>query len=414
MIGLAVKNRFSFSSESPNSQGPLKRPTPLEYPVTNQLQADGERILRYGTFEVDRVRGALRCSDGVYYLLEYPTDDRMSLTLPQFLVHLDQTDHPENRAFEAFLFTEQAEKEEVSRVFSAVTYTGKPIWVQVWGKRTYDPQGQPVKVTGIIRDITGQREQEQAAQRMLEELQHSNQELEDFAYVASHDLQEPLRKISTFCGRLYARYHDQFDREGSQYLDRIMASAESMRNLIQNLLDYSRVAQVEEALQPTRLDVLLIGVQSDLELVVEETRAKITVGPLPVVMGHAPLLVQLFTNLFSNAIKFRKPTVAPEIKVSMATPSALELAAAGLEADELFYRIRVEDNGIGFDPSQSEHIFQLFQRLHGKAEFPGTGIGLAICRKIAERHGGALVAHGEEGKGAQFSIYFPADPALQT
>lgn len=387
----------------------------MAYPDIHQLHAEGERILRYGTFQFDNAGGVLHCSAGVYHLLEYPAETQQSdLTLAQFQKHLKSTTQKGTGELRDLLFAGQPEQEEVTRVFEATTYTGNPIFIQIWGKRLYDSNSRPVKATGIIRDITKQREQEQTASRMLEELQLSNRELEEFAYVASHDLQEPLRKISTFCGRLYARYHDQFDREGSQYLDRIMASAESMRNLIQNLLEYSRVTQVEEPLQPTRLDVLLIGVQSDLELIVEETRAKITVDPLPVVMGHAPMLVQLFTNLFSNAIKFQKPDVTPEIKVSVATPSALEVADAGLDAQEAFYRIRVEDNGIGFDPSQAEHIFQLFQRLHGKSEFPGTGIGLAICRKIAERHGGALLAHGQEGKGAQFSIYFPADPTVQT
>lgn len=386
----------------------------LAHPDTYQLHAEGERILRYGTFEFHCAGRELHCSEGVYHLLEYPLHARPEMTPEQLLSHLKEDGHGARAAIKAGLLETNAVAEDLPQVYEAITYTGNPIWIEVWSKGSYDARQQPVKITGIIRDITGQHEQQQQAQRTLEDLQHSNRELEDFAYVASHDLQEPLRKISTFCGRLYARYHDQLDREGGQYLDRIMASADSMRNLIQNLLDYSRVTQTEEALQPTRLDVLLIGVQADLELVIEETRTEITVEPLPVVMGHAPLLTQLFTNLFSNAIKFRKSSATPKIKVSVAVPSALELAAAGLDAHQSFYRVQVEDNGIGFDPAQAERIFQLFQRLHGKAEFPGTGIGLAICRKIAEQHGGALMAHGAEGKGARFSIYFPADPALQT
>lgn len=385
----------------------------LAHPEIHQLHAEGERILRYGTFEFHTAGRELHCSEGVYHLLEYPLHARPPMTPEQFLSHLKEGREEPFVTLEETLLGAPFSGEETARVFEAVTYTGNPIWIQIWGKESPDAVQDSGKITGIIRDVTEQYEKDQQAQRTLEDLQQSNRELEEFAYVASHDLQEPLRKISTFCGRLYARYHDQLDREGGQYLDRIMASADSMRNLIQNLLDYSRVTQIEEALQPTRLDVLLIGVQSELELVIEETRADISIDPLPVVMGHAPLLTQLFTNLFSNAIKFRKPNVTPHIRVSVTTPSALELAAAGLDTHEAFYRVRVEDNGIGFDPSQTERIFQLFQRLHGKAEFPGTGIGLAICRKIAERHGGALIAHGEEGRGAHFSIYFPADPMLQ-
>ncbi len=389
----------------------LQSPLSLASPDTHELHAEGERILCYGTFAFDYARQAMRWSEGVYHLLEYPDDLRPAITPDRYRNHL-HNNHPENLPLPLALNSSVRNEQETTAIYEAVTYTGAAKWIQVWAKCSYNDLGQPVAATGIIRDITGQYEQRQSARKNVEELQRSNRELEDFAYVASHDLQEPLRKINTFCGRLYARYHDQLDREGGQYIDRIMASAESMKNLIQNLLDYSRIAQTEEPLQPTRLDVLLLGVQSDLELIIEETRARIHLMPLPVVMGHAPLLTQLFTNLLSNAIKFRKSDVAPEIKITATTPTPASLAAAGLDAQGTFYCVNVVDNGIGFDPAYAERIFGLFQRLHSKAEFPGTGIGLAICRKIAERHGGTLTATGEEGEGAHFSIYFPADASL--
>jgi signal transduction histidine kinase len=384
----------------------------LDFPVTDQLHTEGERILRYGTFEFDFQSRTFRCSSGVYELLEYPAHLRPQLSLERYLEHLICED-PQQKDPDTMLAKMQDLSAEYTQVHEAVTYTGTPKWVQVWGKRVYDAHQRPIKDVGIIRDITRQHHQEQSARRHLDELHRSNRELEDFAYVASHDLQEPLRKISTFCGRLYARYHEQLDREGSQYIDRIMASADSMRELIQNLLDYSRISQTDEALKPTRLDVILIGIQSDLELIIEETHTTILVDlGLPVIMGHAPMLTQLFTNLFTNAIKFRKPDAPPEIQITTSTPTALELAAVGLDPHSPFVCVNVIDNGIGFDPVHAERIFQVFQRLHGKSEFPGTGIGLAICRKIAERHGGTLIAFGEEMKGARFSIYFPAPDEL--
>ncbi|RYD52609.1 MAG: hypothetical protein EOP52_00220 [Sphingobacteriales bacterium] len=384
----------------------------MDFPVTDQLHTEGERILRYGTFEFDFQSHTFRCSNGVYELLEYPTHIHPQMPLERYLQNL-MWDGPQQQDPESLLAKMQDLSSEYTQVHEAVTYTGASKWVQIWGKRVYDAAHRPIKDVGIIRDVTRQHQQEQSTRRHLDELHRSNRELEDFAYVASHDLQEPLRKISTFCGRLYARYHEQLDREGSQYIDRIMASADSMRQLIQNLLDYSRISQTDEALKPTRLDVILIGVQSDLELVIEETHTKITVDPvMPVVMGHGMMLNQLFTNLFTNAIKFRKPDVYPEIHVTTSTPTALELAAVGLDPNSPFLSINVVDNGIGFDPIHTERIFQVFQRLHGKSEFPGTGIGLAICRKIAERHGGTLTAFGEEMKGARFSIYFPVHETM--
>lgn len=320
MTGPSLTLPRNLLNKSPHARAKPKLTDSLAYPELHQLHAEGERILRYGTFEFSREGRELHCSEGIYHLLEYPLHARPAMTPEQFLSHLRKGGENDFTALKDTLLGERLSVEETTCVFEAVTYTGNPIWIQIWGKESSHPSQEPGKVTGIVRDVTERYEKELQSQRTLDELQQSNRELEDFAYVASHDLQEPLRKISTFCGRLYARYHDQLDREGGQYLDRIMASAESMRNLIQNLLDYSRVTQTEEALQPTRLDVLLIGVQSDLELVIEETRADISIGPLPVIMGHAPLLMQLFTNLFSNAIKFRKTKCcAPHKSISCHT-----------------------------------------------------------------------------------------------
>ena len=376
------------------------------------LSLASEKLLQYGSFELDHTSGRLSGSSGLYALLGYEKSIPEPFTLALLTRHLGESgslawEDPKawKQAFEGNV-TEQLEPCKI------ITAAGEEKWVELWLRRSYDAAGNPLQDLGILRDISARRQQEADNRQHLEELQRSNRELEEFAYVASHDLQEPLRKITTFCGRLFARYHDQLDREGSLYLDRILASAENMKALISNLLDYSRISLVEESLQPTRLDVLLLGVTADLELIIEESGTQIEVDPLPVIMGHVPLLMQLFTNLFTNAIKFRKPGFAPRIRVTAHRPASAELRRVGLPAEGTFYCIIVADNGIGFEPEYAERIFQVFQRLHGKSEFPGTGIGLAICRKIAERHGGMLIANGTPDEGAAFCIYFPADVLL--
>ncbi len=393
METLALEPVTPHRSDLPDPQRQTPRPGP-------------EQLLGFGTFDYDVRADRAVWSDGFYELLEYPAEGRPVPSMDTFLRHLE----PETAAEKLQQVAEDVEngQPEYTDELSIVTAAGNRRRIQITGRRLYDEQGKPVRYVGIVRVVSGPSRDAQQLARYVEELRRSNRELEEFAYIASHDLQEPLRKISTFCGRLYARYHDELSGEGGQYLDRILASAESMRALIDNLLEYSRIARGDEPLQPTRLDVVLLGVKSDLELAIEESKTHLDVGTLPMVMGHAPQLAQLFTNLLSNAIKFRRPEIEPSVRVTAvaATPSAVR--AAGLDGSHGFYDITVEDNGIGFEPEYAERIFGAFQRLHSKAEYPGTGIGLAICRKIAERHGGTLTATSAPGHGARFSLLLPA------
>lgn len=367
--------------------------------------AGPEQLLGFGTFDYDVQADRGVWSDGLYELLEYPAGHRPAATQALFLNHMaPEVAAQKQRQLSDNIRMHQA---EYADEFPVTTAAGNLRRIQVTGRRFYDADGQPVRYVGIIRTISSQDGESQQLSRYVDELQRSNKELEEFAYIASHDLQEPLRKISTFSGRLYARYHDELGNEGGQYLDRILASTESMRSLIDNLLDYSRIARGDEPLQPTRLDVILVGVKADLELAIEESKTQVDVETLPMVMGHAQQLTQLFTNLLSNAIKFRRQDAAPVIRVTSTTASPAAIRTAGLNATQLYYSVSVEDNGIGFEPEYAERIFGAFQRLHSKAEYPGTGIGLAICRKIAERHGGTLTAVGAPGKGARFSLLLP-------
>lgn len=238
------------------------------------------------------------------------------------------------------------------------------------------------------------------------ELLRSNQELEKFAYVASHDLQEPLRKIQTFGNRLKQKAGDILDETCRNYLERMESSATRMRTLIDDLLSYSRITSQGKPFAVVDLSQIVSGVLSDLEIRIEECHGKIVVGSLPTIHADPTQMRQLFQNLLSNSLKFRRPGVAPRITIR--AMAAIDLSFIAVPTPPTTgWRITIGDNGIGFDPTYSERIFELFQRLHERGEFEGTGIGLAICRKIVERHGGQMVAIGNPDVGSEFVFDLP-------
>lgn len=241
----------------------------------------------------------------------------------------------------------------------------------------------------------------------VKELDRSNKELEEFAYIASHDLQEPLRKITSFSERLKEKLPSNLEPDVQLYLNRMLAATENMRTLIDNLLEFSRTSRNREPFSKVDLNTVVAEVKADLELKIEETNAQIQSGKLPVIDGIPMQMRQLFTNLFTNAIKFRKPEQPPRIAVSARTLSEEEIESHHLKPNTKYYLLTVSDQGIGFDQEYAEKIFQIFQRLHGKAEYPGSGIGLAICKKIVDNHLGVLYAEGLSGKGATFNIILP-------
>ncbi|WEK33485.1 MAG: ATP-binding protein [Candidatus Pseudobacter hemicellulosilyticus] len=264
-----------------------------------------------------------------------------------------------------------------------------------------------MKGVGLVHNLRQKEYGQQELQIKLEELNRSNMELEEFAYVASHDLQEPLRKLSTFGERLRNRCGDQLSEEGITYLNRMMASAESMRVLIDNLLEFSRVTRNQHPFTREDLGVLVKNVVDELDLSIEDTHASVLVDPLPVVEIMPLQIRQVFSNLISNALKFRRNDIVPEIRITASRLSSEEQEILKLRSSYPYYRITVADNGIGFEEIYAERIFQLFQRLHGKTEYPGSGIGLAICRKIMDNHQGLIMAESHTGQGASFSIILP-------
>jgi signal transduction histidine kinase len=235
-----------------------------------------------------------------------------------------------------------------------------------------------------------------ALERGHAELVRSNKDLEQFAYVASHDLQEPLQKITSFGRLLKEKEMLQADEESRLYVDRMDAAAKRMSQLIKDLLEYSRVNTKHEAFKPVDLNEVVSGVLSDLEIKIQESNAELEVQTLPNVEADPLQMRQIFQNFVGNALKYRKETDTPHI-----------LIACRRREDGKFYEISVKDNGIGFDPKESTRIFEPFQRLHGAGKYEGSGIGLSICQKIIRRYGGDVWVESEPGKGSTFYFTLP-------
>ena len=261
-------------------------------------------------------------------------------------------------------------------------------------------------------DITQRKQAERALQRYTEELSRSNAELEQFAYVASHDLQEPTRKVQAFGDRLEAVAGDALGDRGRDYLDRMKDAAGRMQTLINNLLTYSRVTTRAQPFVPVELSQVARGVLSDLEVKIEKEAARVEVGDLPTIDADPTQMRQLLQNLIGNSLKFHREGETAVVKVHGELLKGERQPHRGISHVDGHLdgrcRIIVEDNGIGFDEKYLDRIFTIFQRLHGRNEYEGTGIGLAVCRKIAERHGGDITAKSAPGHGATFIVTLPA------
>lgn len=263
-----------------------------------------------------------------------------------------------------------------------------------------------------LREANDQLE-ERVQERTLEladtntELERSNRELQDFAFVASHDLQEPLRKIQAFGDRLKTKHGPQLNDEAQDYLQRMQGAASRMHTLINDLLTFSRVTTKAQPFISTDLGKIAKEVLADLEVRLQDTGGTVEVGDLPVIEADSMQMRQLIQNLISNALKFHKPDEAPIIKIG-AEISGNGSGPAGRRSNSVA-QLTFEDNGIGFDEKYLDRIFTPFQRLHGRGEYEGTGIGLAVCRKIVERHGGTLTARSTPGEGSTFIVTLPVN-----
>ncbi len=261
----------------------------------------------------------------------------------------------------------------------------------------------------LERELTRRLATQKELELKVEALNQTNNELEQFTYVASHDLQEPLRKIMTFGTMLKIKQKDRLDEEGNRLLDTITNLSQRMKNLIEDLLVFSRISNHNQSFVPVDLNQVVAQVWQDLSETVQQQQAILNCGKLPRMAAHPSQMHQLFQNLLANSLKYARSGVSPVIHISCVMTSGQEIDKRGdLLTDTTFHKIQIEDNGIGFEQQYAEQIFAIFQRLHTKETYSGTGVGLAICKRIVTNHGGYIQATASPGKGALFSIYLPA------
>ncbi len=377
---------------------------------SKDLFKEAEAMMSYGSYEWNVQKDDIQFSDGLKRL--YAGSDITKLP-PKLNVDFCYNRMPSEdlENVKNVLHNAIAYKEPYSFEHKIVDLDGIEKDVHTKGWVTIDEAGNTLKLIGNTVEVTELKVYEKELERKIEELNQTNQELGQFAYVASHDLKEPLRKITAFGDRLNQKYSQQLDENGRFYLSRMIDSAKRMEVLMENLLSYSRLSRKMVSFERLDLNKTIDNVLSDLEIKINETNAQVYVTKMPILEASVPKMHQLFQNLISNALKFVKPNQTPEIHIDAKEATRGELIRLGLDyKNKKYCKITVKDNGIGFEQEYAEKIFVIFQRLHGRAEFDGTGLGLAICRKIVENHQGLIMADGIPDEGATFTIFLPTDP----
>jgi PAS domain S-box-containing protein len=377
-----------------------------------ELAEDNEELLHFGNWNWNAATNVIKWSRGMYILMDYSPDVQSpEITLDFYLHHIHESDRA---SFLGGIESAAKNKDSTFELkYKLVTHQQQEKIFYSKAKVIYDA-GKIKNVIGITRDIREATrlsdelsKYEHELEQKIIELDRSNKELEDFAYAASHDLQEPLRKIATLSDRLEAKFGEVLLDEGKKYLERIQLSIKGARFLIDSLMEFSRISHDSKPFSETDLNTVLQEVKADLELKIEETQTVITATDLPTLEISPLQLRQLFSNIILNSMKFKKAAVIPEIKIRSKMLQRSEIQNYHLNPSINYYEVTIEDNGIGFEREYEQTIFQMFHRLHGKSEYPGAGIGLTLCKKIVEHHNGVIFAKGNPDSGATFTIILP-------
>ena len=374
-----------------------------------------------GTWDFYPLKNELICSPRTKALFGLPAEAPVSLEILMNAIH----ERDRTMVYEEIEEAMRPGSKGIYRVEYEVTGIDdhKERWQRATGQAFFNDEGVAYRLTGTVLDVTDAKRVEEALEervylRTLEllnankELERSNQELEQYAYVASHDLQEPLRKILVYTDLLKKRtFHHAADVDKAR-LDKIIFSAQRMSHLIQDLLNFSRQLKSENNFSKVDLNYIVRNVADDLELKILETGAILQVDVLPVIEASPQQMNQLFYNLLNNALKFKKENQPPRITITAVVLPKKEVVQYPDLTDALSYiDIRVCDNGIGFNAKYARLIFEIFKRLHTRVKFEGTGIGLALCRKITRNHKGDIYAESNEGEGATFHVLLPLKQA---
>lgn len=320
----------------------------------------------------------------------------------------DMDFRPEYLSFETRLHPEDKEK-TVAALMAHISIPNNPvpyeaeyrirredgsyIWFYAKGQALWDSEGKATRVAGSVLDITARKEAEQRMEHIVQALTESNAQLERFAYICSHDLQEPLRMITNYTQRLEKHLGNSLDDKGQHYMQYVFDGAQRARQLINDVLTLARIGSENKAFEAVDCNEVMERIAADLQERIREEQATLTYDALPVVQGHKIYVVQVFQNLIGNALKFKSDK-----------PIAIHI---GSEQKGAYWQFSITDNGIGIDPEYQEKIFEIFQRLHSRDKYPGTGIGLAIVKKIIDRHGGRIWVHSAPGKGSTFYFTLP-------
>ncbi|HEX6333371.1 MAG TPA: ATP-binding protein [Flavisolibacter sp.] len=392
--------------------------------TANEQLNYAQEIARIGHWQWDLSQDTISWSDQLLriYGMEHFDGD---LSFEQFLARV----HPEDRD----LVQESIQSTLTTGKFSPfihriVLADGSVKILQGRGSVVHDENGKVVKMLGTGQDITDQYLAQQQLVERTHDLEASNADLEKFAYVASHDLQEPLRKTMTFASLLRKEADQGLSEKSRMYIDKIEQATGRMQRLIEDILQFSGIRSSVESFRQVDLDQVLHQVLSDLEVRISQVNAAVKADSLPVIQANATQMGQLFQNLLSNALKFSREDVAPVITISASMLFGHEVKDKQILSDrnfqvirnalnwqrERFVQICIEDNGIGFEQAYAQKVFELFQRLHSRRSIGGTGIGLAICKKIVDNHHGVITAQSEPGRGALFTILLPMSQKMFT
>jgi PAS domain S-box-containing protein len=369
--------------------------------IKNNIFTQAEENALIGSYSWNLQTGELEYSDNLYRLFGYePNEFVPSFEKYHSLIHPEDKEQVMKDGLETMKV-----KRQVGQTFRIITKNGKIKHFRATGKIM--GEGENVMLIGTVQDISQDTLLNEILRIKNLQLERSNAELESFNYIASHDLQEPLRKIQAFSQRILQKEGNNFSAFGKDYFTRINSSAARMQNLINALLSYSRADATFKEAAPVDLNILIENVRTDLQDMIDEKNASIVFRALPVINAVGIQVHQLFTNLLSNAIKYSRAGLSPHIKIMASAVSGSEINDPAADKKITYWKITVSDNGIGFEQEYEHKIFELFQRLHSNDDYKGTGIGLAICKKIMRNHQGFISATGKPGAGSTFNIYFP-------